>query len=108
MREIKHRNGIKLAVVSNEGRELTEYRIKTFALTDFVDFFVSSCFVHFRKPDADIFRMAIDMIQAPPEQTVYIDDRLLFVEVARGLGLKAIQHTSYAGTRQAFQQFGLL
>lgn len=108
MREVKQRNGIKLAVVSNEGRELTEYRIKQFALTDFVDFFVSSCFVHFRKPDADIFRMAIDMIQVPPDQTVYIDDRLLFVEVAGGLGLRAIQHTSCAGTRQAFQQFGLL
>ncbi len=108
MREVKQRNRIKLAVVSNEGRELTEYRIKTFGLTNFVDFFVSSCFVHFRKPDADIFRMAIDMIQVPPEEIVYIDDRLLFVEVAGGFGMKAIQHTSYAETRRAFQGFGLL
>lgn len=108
MRRVKARNGIKLAVVSNEGRELTEYRIRTFGLSDFVDFFVSSCFVRFRKPDADIFRMAIDMVQVPPERTIYLDDRELFVEVARSLGLQAIHHTSYEETCRAFTALGLL
>jgi putative hydrolase of the HAD superfamily len=42
IRQTKKRNGLKLAVVSNEGRELTEYRIRKFGLADFVDFFVSS------------------------------------------------------------------
>jgi putative hydrolase of the HAD superfamily len=108
MRQTKARNGIKMAVVSNEGRELTEYRIRQFGLTSFVDFFVSSCFVHFRKPDADIFRMAIDMAQIAPEKTVYLDDRTLFVEVARTMGLQAIHHTSYQETCQAFTALGLL
>jgi putative hydrolase of the HAD superfamily len=107
MRQTKARNGVKLAVVSNEGRELTEYRIQQFGLSDFVDFFVSSCFVHLRKPDVDIFKMAIDMANVPPEQTVYVDDRKLFVEVAGTLGLKAIHHTSYEETHRAFQKLGL-
>jgi putative hydrolase of the HAD superfamily len=107
VRQTKARNSLKLAVVSNEGRELTEYRICQFGLAEFVDFFVSSCFVHFRKPDRDIFRMAIDMAQIPPEQTVYLDDRPLFVEVARTLGLQAIHHTSYEQTKQAFAELGL-
>jgi putative hydrolase of the HAD superfamily len=107
MRQTKARNGVKLAVVSNEGRELTEYRIQQFGLSDFVDFFVSSCFVHLRKPDVDIFKMAIDMANVPAEQTVYVDDRKLFVEVAGTLGLKAIHHTSYEETLRAFQKLGL-
>ena len=107
IRETKQRNRIKLAVVSNEGRELTEYRIRKFGLADFVDFFVSSCFVHFRKPDTDIFQMAIDLAQARPEATVYLDDRPLFVEVARAIGLRAIHHTSYEETREALRQMGL-
>jgi putative hydrolase of the HAD superfamily len=107
IRQTKTRNSLKLAVVSNEGRELTEYRIRQFGLAEFVDFFVSSCFVHFRKPDTDIFRMAIDLAQTPPEQTVYLDDRPLFVEVARTVGLQAIHHTSYEETRRAFAEFGL-
>lgn len=107
IRETKTRNAIKLAVVSNEGRELTEYRIRKFGLVDFVDFFVSSCFVHFRKPDTDIFRMAIDLAQTPPGQTVYLDDRPLFVEVAQSMGLMAIHHTSFEETKQAFAKLGL-
>jgi putative hydrolase of the HAD superfamily len=108
MRQIKARNGIKLAVVSNEGRELTEYRIRQFGLSEFVDFFVSSCFVHLRKPDVDIFKMAIDMAHVPPQETIYVDDRPMFVEVAGKLGLQAMHHSSYEETRQAFERFGLL
>jgi putative hydrolase of the HAD superfamily len=107
VRQTKARNALKLAVVSNEGRELTEYRIRQFGLAEFVDFFVSSCFVHFRKPDTDIFRMAIDLAQTPPSQTVYLDDRPLFVEVARGMGLRAVHHTSYEETKRAFAGLGL-
>jgi len=107
VRRTKERNGIKLAVVSNEGRELTEYRIRQFGLAEFVDFFVSSCFVHFRKPDTDLFKMAIDLAQTPPEQTVYLDDRPLFVEVARTMGLQAVHHTSYEETCEALRRLGL-
>lgn len=71
---------------------------------NFVDFFIVSCFVHFRKPDADIYRMALDIAQAPPEQVVYIDDRAMLVEVVRSHGLQAIHHTSYETTRAALAQ----
>jgi hypothetical protein len=53
-------HGLKIAAVSNEGRELNAYRIRRFKLDGFVDSFISSCFVHLRKPDADIFRLALD------------------------------------------------
>src|SRR5580692_9198566 len=58
VRRLKSKYGLKIAVVSNEGRELNAHRIQTFKLDSFVDFFISSCFVHFRKPDEDIVRMA--------------------------------------------------
>jgi len=41
-------------MVSNEGRELKAYRFRKTKLNGFVDFFISSCLVHLRKPDADI------------------------------------------------------
>ena len=64
-RKLKVRYGLKIAVVSNEARELNAYRIRKFKLDGFVDFFISSCFVHVRKPDADIFRLALDIAQVP-------------------------------------------
>jgi putative hydrolase of the HAD superfamily len=79
VRALKTRYRLKVAVVSNEGRELTVHRVHTFGLAEFIDFFIVSSFVHFRKPDRDIYRMALDIAQVSPEQVVYVDDRLMFV-----------------------------
>jgi putative hydrolase of the HAD superfamily len=104
---LKARYGLKIAVVSNEGRELTGYRIQTFGLGLFVDFFITSCFVHFRKPDADMYRVALDIAQVEPKQVVYIEDRAMFVEVAQTLGIRGIVHTGYESTRQELAELGL-
>src|SRR5271169_1385019 len=71
VRDIKTRCGLKVAAVNNEGRELSMHRIKTFNLGSFIDCFVSSCFVHLRKPDVDIFRAALDIVQTLPEHVLY-------------------------------------
>lgn len=107
VRALKARHRLKIAVVSNEGRELTAYRIQTFKLAEFVDCFIASCFVHLRKPDEDIYRLALDAAQASPGEAVYIDDRALFVEVARGLGVRGISHTDCAATRKTLAEWGL-
>jgi putative hydrolase of the HAD superfamily len=105
--DLKAHYNLKIAAVSNEGRELTIYRIQKFALGKFIDFFVSSCFVHYRKPDADIFRIALDIAQVPPEEVVYIEDRLMFVEVAQSLDIRGIHHTGYDSTRESLEALGL-
>jgi putative hydrolase of the HAD superfamily len=104
---IKRSHGLKVAVVSNEGRELTVYRIQKFGLAEFVDFFIASCFVHFRKPDADIYRIALDIAQVSPERVVYIEDRFMFVEVARSLDIRGIHHRDYDMTQAALASLGL-
>jgi len=76
-------------------------------LGSFIDFFISSCFVHYRKPDEDIYRIALDIAQVPPERVVYIEDRPMFVEVAQGLGIQGIIHKDYESTRAALKGFGL-
>ena len=108
MRGLKTRYNLKIAAVSNEGKELTAYRVQQFQLGSFIDFFISSCFVHYRKPDEDMYRIALDISQAKPEQVVYIDDREMFVEVGHELGIAGITHTSYETTRKSLEGFGLI
>ena len=105
--QLKVRHGIKVAVVSNEGRELNAYRIRKFKLDGFVDSFISSCFVHVRKPDADIFRLALDIAQAPAGQVVYVDNTPMFVQIAEGLGIRSILHTDYRSTCAKLASLGL-
>ena len=107
VRRLKQRHGLHLVAVSNEGRELTEHRIATFRLHEIIDFFVSSCFVHYRKPDQDIYRLALDGVQSKAEESVYIDDRLMFVQVAETLGIRGLHHTGYESTRQQLAALGL-
>ena len=107
IRKLKAQYKLKIAVVNNEGRELNEHRIHTFKLNSFVDFFISSCFVHFRKPDEEIYRIALEIAQVPADQVAYIDDRLMFVQVAEGVGLRGIHHTDYQSTVSALTALGL-
>ena len=107
MGDLKTKHGLQVAAVSNEGRELTAYRVGQFKLGSFIDFFVSSCFVHYRKPDADIYRIALDIAQVSTEQVVYIDDRPMFVEIAQELGIRGIIHKDYETTRKTLETMGL-
>lgn len=104
---LKARRGLKVVAVSNEGRELTLFRIKKFGLDRVIDFFISSCFVHFRKPDKDIWRIALDVAAARANEVLYIDDRAIFVEVAESLGMIGILHKGLESTREALVRLGL-
>ena len=105
--KLKARYTLKVVAVSNEARELNSYRIKKFKLDSFVDFFISSCFVHLRKPDADIFRLALDVSLSLPHQVVYIENTPMFVQIAEGLGIRGICHTDYNSTCTKLDSFGL-
>jgi HAD superfamily hydrolase (TIGR01509 family) len=107
IRRLKARYGLKIVVVSNEARELNSHRIRKFKLDGFVDSFISSCYVHVRKPDADIFRLALDIAQAPARQVVYIENTPMFVQIAEGLGIQSILHTDYQSTCAKLASFGL-
>ncbi len=107
VRNLKREYRLKTVVVSNEGRELTVHRIQKYGLINLMDLFVVSSFVHIRKPDQDLYQMALDLAQASPENTVYVEDRAMFVEVARKMGITGVHHTGYEETRKALESLGL-
>ena len=105
--QLKFQRLLKIIVVSNEARELNEYRIRKFKLDGFVDSFISSSFVHIRKPDANIFRLALDIAQTPVQQIVYIEDTPMFVQIAESLGIQSILHKDFSSTCADLGSFGL-
>ena len=105
--QLKDNLGLKIVIVSNEGRELNAHRIQKFKLNRLVDCFISSCFVHIRKPDVDIFRLALDVAQVEASQAVFIDNTPMFVEIAEGLGIQSILHTDCKSTRTMLSTLGL-
>ncbi len=106
-RQLKTKHDLKVAVVSNEGREITFDRVKRFKLKEFVDFFIVSSFVHLRKPDTDIYRLALDVAMLEPHQVAYVDDRPMLVEVAGALGIHGVLQTGYDSTKTQLAALGL-
>jgi putative hydrolase of the HAD superfamily len=104
---LKNRYKLKTIAVNNEGREINSYRITEYKLDQIIDTFVSSCFVHYRKPDLDIYRIALDVSQSLPKQVAYIDDRPLFIETANSLGIRGILHTDVPTTIVKLTALGL-
>lgn len=80
-----------LASLNNESREINEHRIKEFHLREYFEAFFSSCYLGVRKPDAQIYRLALAITQREPAECVMIDDRGLNLECARELGMPTIQ-----------------
>ena len=96
-----------VGAINNEPLELNQYRIETFNLRrDFLVFF-SSCYVHSRKPEELIFRVALAVTQRPPAQCLFIDDRALNLESPRRLGMHAIHYQNAGQLRSELREYGV-
>ena len=93
--------------LNNESAELNAYRIREFHLRRNFNAFFTSCYLGVRKPDAAIYRLALDIIQRTPEECIFIDDRQLNVECARRLGIRAIHFQNPAQLAQDLMHEGV-
>jgi putative hydrolase of the HAD superfamily len=107
-KELKAKHKLNVIAVNNEGRELNEFRIRQFRLHELFDAFASSCYVKFRKPDADIFRLACDMALARPQEAIMVDDRQMFVEVATTVGLHCVHFDGLASVKEKMNKMNFL
>jgi len=96
-----------MATINNESRELNQYRIETFGLTDCFDLFVSSCFVGLRKPDERIYRLALDLSQNVGEECCFIDDRPVNIEAAKTAGMRTALMINPEQLRQDLAELGV-
>lgn len=96
-----------IGAVNNEPLELNEYRIEAFRLRRDFQVFFSSCYLHARKPEEMIFRIALEVTQRPAPECVFIDDRPLNLENPRRLGMNTIHYQNAAQLRKELQTYGV-
>lgn len=96
-----------MGTINNESRELNAYRIETYNLRKIFQIFVSSCYVGLRKPEREIYRMALDLTQIPADQCCFIDDRTLNLECAAQMGIKTVQMQSAGQLQNDLQNLGV-
>lgn len=100
----KKQTQLPVFAISNESRELNDYRIAKFNLRQIFDGFFSSCYVGIRKPDPRIFHKAMEIVQVAPQECVYFDDRPMLVAAAKKQGMNAILHETFEDTKKILEQ----
>jgi len=97
-----------VGVLNNESRLLHEYRMEKYGLRQHLDVQFSSCYLGMRKPDAEIYRRAVDILGVPASRILFIDDRKGNADAAAAVGMHAIQFLGEAKLRLDLQQLGIL
>jgi len=96
-----------LATLNNESREINNHRIDTFGLRNHFEMFLSSCYLGIRKPDPEIYRMAVDIVQRSPQECIFVDDRALNLECAALAGITPIHFRDAAGLQNDLAAVGV-
>jgi putative hydrolase of the HAD superfamily len=96
IRSLALEGSYRLATINNESRELNRHRIDTFRLREIFSTFFSSCYLGVRKPDARIYEIALDVMQAERAASLFVDDREENVAAALAVGMRAL-HVSEPG-----------
>ena len=96
-----------MGTINNESRELNLYRIDKYGLRGTFKLFVSSCFVGFRKPEREIYQLALEITQKDPAEYCFIDDRAINLECAAKLGMHTIEMQTLDQLRKDLEKLGV-
>jgi putative hydrolase of the HAD superfamily len=102
-----NRAGIKTGILSNIG-DAMELGVR--GRFPALDAFTHHTFSHrlgIAKPDAAIYRHAVEGLAVPAGEILFIDDREENVEAARAAGMVAVQYLGHAGFVEEMQRMGL-
>jgi FMN phosphatase YigB (HAD superfamily) len=81
----------KTAILSNASSEVRPWITEAFHLERDVDLIMISAEEGYHKPQAQLFRIALDRLGVQPEEALFIDDEARFVASAQALGMHAVQ-----------------
>ena len=108
LQELHARGQVQMGQLNNESRELNDLRLERFGLKQYLSTFFCSGYVRLRKPDLAIYRLALEVLQKPAQEVLFIDDRPKNAEAARALGIHAIAYTGAAPLRAELHSLDLL
>jgi putative hydrolase of the HAD superfamily len=99
--------GLLTAIVSNMGDTVHEHMVRELRWLSRFDALVWSYQLGIVKPDPAIYRYALDRLGTPPEETLFIDDKVENVDAAVALGMKGIVFSDVEKLRTDLIESGL-
>lgn len=81
----------KTAILSNASLEVRAFITEAFHLDREFDLIIISSEEGIRKPEAELYRLALSRLDVRPDEALFIDDEQRYIDGARALGMHAIQ-----------------
>ena len=100
-------HGVKTAILSNMGDNVLARIESEFDWIHRFDVLVWSFQLHMAKPYPAIYRYTLERLGTRPEETLFLDDKLVNVEAARAMGMMALQFLDVARLRSDLIANGL-
>jgi putative hydrolase of the HAD superfamily len=97
-----------VGALNNEARETNEFRFESFGLRSHFAVALSSCYLGLRKPDAAIYKRALDILGRSAERILFIDDRAENVAGAVSVGMKGIHFLGADSLRPELAALGVI
>jgi len=87
-------HGLLTAILSNMGDNVLANLQREFLWIHNFDVLVWSFQHLMAKPDPAIYRLVLEKLNVRPEESLFLDDKLLNVEAAQALGMKSLQFST--------------
>ena len=94
-----------VGIISNNPKEWYLRYIEKCDIKNYIDIVVLSSNEHIRKPDKQLFQIAIKKAKIKPEQTIYVDDRIDRVSGAFEIGINLVE---FKNTKSCIEEINLL
>ena len=104
--ELKRR-GLLTAIVSNMGDSVLEHMEREFGWLSRFDLLVWSFQIQVAKPDPAIYRYVLEKLRTRPEETLFLDDRVVNVDAALAMGMKGLVFSTVEMLRSDLAESGL-
>jgi putative hydrolase of the HAD superfamily len=99
--------GIKTGILSNMGDSVLEHLQAQHAWIGDFDVLIWSYQYKLAKPEPEIYHLLLERLGTPPEETLFLDDRIENIEAARKLGILGLQFSTIEQLRQDLISSGL-
>lgn len=80
----------KIAVLTNTPSGMRAILTRRFTLDREVDTIIISAEEGLRKPQAELYQLALRRLGAEPQETIFVDDDAVFIAAAEALGLRTV------------------
>lgn len=98
---------VRLAILSNDSREMGAQRRALFGFDDLFDPILISSSLGVIKPQPEIYALAVERLGVPAEQILFIDDLKANVVAAREAGMQAWRFTGAAALAEEIGRRGV-